>query len=84
MRCWVASFFFRFESTCDVCGLRGFCAVNCRYENCREVFHPQCASMAGFGMNITGTVRFFSFLLCGRGAVFVASFVGSVQRLLFA
>ncbi|PFH32011.1 PHD-finger domain-containing protein [Besnoitia besnoiti] len=48
----------RFEKTCDICGVDEGAVINCFVENCPAVFHPICAAFAGYGLNLTGQIDF--------------------------
>lgn len=44
----------RFEKICDLCGVDEGAVVKCHKDTCSSVFHPVCATMAAYGMNLTG------------------------------
>ncbi|PHJ20141.1 phd-finger domain-containing protein [Cystoisospora suis] len=68
----------RFEKICDLCGVDEGAVVKCHQENCPAVFHPVCATMAAYGMNLTGQLHvnrrhdmtFHAFCLRHRGYAF--------------
>nr|PIM01532.1 PHD-finger domain-containing protein [Toxoplasma gondii COUG] len=68
----------RFETLCDICGVDEGAVVKCSVGDCPALFHPICAIIAGYGMNLTGQIdyvrkndtTFHAFCLRHRGYTF--------------
>ncbi|CBZ51220.1 hypothetical protein NCLIV_042870 [Neospora caninum Liverpool] len=68
----------RCETICDICGVDEGAVIKCSVGNCPAAFHPICAIIAGYGMNLTGQIdyerkndtTFHAFCLRHRGYTF--------------